>query len=376
MPAVVPYTSRAGRTTFRVRIRADGRQTTVTFPTRAEAEGFAKDCDNRGPQRAFDDYLRAEELATEMSVDDWAQRWLASLTVSPGSLDNYRRDWRRRWQPHLGHLKLSQVTREDVTTALKAQTGAPKTVSNAWGTLASMFKVAVSDGHLDRSPTLGVKLPKHEHHEDTEHRYMTGDELLQLVADTPEHYRPLVWMLVGTGMRWSEATALTVADVDLKAKTVRVAKAWKRDRANGTWYVGTPKTKRSRRTITLPTEVVEAVRPLTAGRGRRDLLFTNNRGDWVRHQTFYRETWRKHCVRSLAAPRPRIHDIRHSHVALLVAAGVSLPVIQARLGHEKITTTIDTYGHLLPDLQVAAADAAQRVLGGARSFETGSSVPA
>jgi integrase len=69
---------------------------------------------------------------------------------------------------------------------------------------------------------------------------------------------------------------------------------------------------------------------------------------------------------SLADPRPRIHDLPHTHVALLVAAGVSLPVIQARLGHERFTTAIDTYGSLLPDLQIAAADAASRALGAPR----------
>jgi integrase len=118
------------------------------------------------------------------------------------------------------------------------------------------------------------------------------------------------------------------------------------------------------------------VRPLTIGRKRGELLFTNRNGDQVKHQPFYREHWvpqtRKDGTRAgstanLADPRPRIHDLRHTHVALLVAAGVSLPVIQARLGHEQIATTIDTYGHLLPDLQIAAADAASRALGSPRA---------
>lgn len=362
MPKVNTRTLSDGSTSHFVRFRADGRQTSLAFTTRPEAQQFARDCVQRGGQWAFDNYLREEEIASEMSLDDWAKRWLASLTISPGSIDNYRRDWARRWQPHLGHMKLSQITREDIIVALKAQTGAPKTVANAWGTLATMLKVAVLDGHLDRSPAVGVRLPNHEGHESPEHRYLTREEFLQVVDDTSEHYRPLVWMLGGTAMRWSEATALVVSDVDLAAKTVRVTKAWKRDRQSRRWYVGAPKTRKSRRTITLPNEVVEALRPLVEGRKRGELLFTNRRGEWVKHQTFYREHWRKACTAGLAEPRPRIHDLRHSHVAWLIAANVPLPVIQARLGHEKITTTIDTYGHLLPDLQVAAADAASRVL--------------
>lgn len=370
MPSVKTRKTKSGATRFYVRFRADGRQTTLTWPTRPPAEAFARDCEARGPQWAFDQFMRAEELAGEPTLSEWAERHFAALTsVSPATLENYRRDWHRRWQPHLGHFKLSQVTREDIARALKAQTGADKTIANAWGTLASMFKAAVLDGHIDRSPCQGVKLPKRTSHERVEHRYLTVDELQQMLADTPERYRPLVWMLAGTGMRWSEATALTVADINPAAGTVAVTKAWKRNRLEpgaAGWYVGPPKTAKSRRTVTLPNEVLEAVEPLLAGRRRTDLLFTNRHGGPVRHQTFYREHWVKHCTVNLAAPRPRIHDLRHSHVAWLVAAGVSLPVIQARLGHEKITTTIDVYGHLMPDLQVAAADAASRVLGGVR----------
>lgn len=364
MPKVNTRRNSDGTTTHFVRFRLDGIQTSIAFgDDLREAERFATDVANRGAQWAWENYQRAEEIAAEMTLDEWATRYFAALTISPGSIDEYKRQWRLRWKPHLGHMKLSRITREDVVSAVKAQAGlAPRTIENAWGTLATMLKVAVADGHIDRSPALGVKLPKHEGHESAEHRYMDADELLQVIADTRDRYKPLMWMLVGTGMRWSEATALTVGDVDLEAKTVRVTKAWKRDREKGAWYVGQPKTRKSKRTISLPNETVEAVRPLVEGRKRTDRLFTNQRGEWIKHQTFYREHWREHCTKNIAKPRPRIHDIRHSHVALLIAAGTSLPVIQARLGHEKITTTIDTYGHLLPDLQVAAAEAADAVL--------------
>jgi len=65
----------------------------------------------------------------------------------------------------------------------------------------------------------------------------------------------------------------------------------------------------------------------------------------------------------VVATRPRIHDLRHTHVSWLIAAGVTPAVIQARLGHESITTTIDRYGHLFPDAQQAAADAASLAFG-------------
>jgi integrase len=360
MPKVQSRKSKTLGTRYFVRFRLNGAQTTLTFGTRPEAERFADDCERRGPQWAWDTYQADEQAAAEMTLSDWAERHFDSMPhVSPATLEGYKRDWRRRWEPHLGHMKLSRITREDVTRALAAQTGADKTIENAWGTLATMLKTAVLDRHIDRSPATGVKLGRRTTHEKAEHRYLTPPEILQVVEDTPERYKPLVWTLAGTGMRWGEATALLVGDVDLEARTIRVTKAWKRDREKG-WYVGPPKTEKAKRTITLPGEVVVALEPIVRGRGRRELLFTNRDGNPVKHQPFYREHWTKACTRNLAEPRPRIHDLRHSHVAILIAGGAGLPVIQHRLGHEKITTTIDTYGHLMPDLHVAAAEITSR----------------
>ena len=372
MPTVQTRTSKAGVTIWYVRFRADGVQTSLVFDIPDEARQFALDVEQRGGQWAADNYWAEQDGGGEPTLAQWAERWLDTQLVSPGTLNNYRRDWTQRWDKHLGHMRLSAIRREHIVRALKAQTGADKTIANAWGTLAGMLKTAANDGLLDRSPAAGVKLPKRTGHEKQEHRYLTVAEQLQIITDTHEHYRPLLWMLIGTGMRWSEATALTAGDVDLDAATVRVTKAWKEDRSKsgpGRWYIGPPKTAKSRRTITLPSETVDAVRPLVQSREPGDLLFTNLSGGRISNNTFHTDHWRtrtahgktRGATASIAAPKPRIHDLRHSHVATLIAAGCPLPVIQARLGHEKITTTIDTYGHLLPDLQQAAADAASAV---------------
>lgn len=370
MPSVQQRPSRWG-TRYFVRFRAYGAETSRTFATPGEAETFARDVENRGGEAALTSLLAAEDEADSMTLAEWAERHFDSLTdVGPAALRNYRRDWETKWRPHLGHLPLHRITREHVARALNAQTGADKTIRNAWGVLTGILRSAVLDGHLARSPATGIKPGRRTDHEAGEHRYLDAAELRQVIDQTHERYRPLVWMLAGTGMRWGEATALTVGDVDLTARTVRVVKAWKRA-ADGSYYVGPTKTRRSRRTIALPNEVVEAVTPLATGRKDR-LLFTTPDGGRVTNSGFTRHHWRARkrrdgtevgCTAGLADPRPRIHDLRHSHVALLIAGGVSLPVIQARLGHEKITTTIDTYGHLLPDLQVAAADAASKALG-------------
>lgn len=371
MPGIETRPLAGGGVRYVVRIRdpdpPPGRSgyTSATFATRPEAARFARDCDDRGVGWALLEYRRGKGEADEMRLDDWAVRHFASLTgIEPGTLTTYRRIYARTWSPELGHLRLSQITRETLARAVNGIDASDKTVKNAWGVLAHMLKMAAIDGHIPRSPGVGVKLPKRTGHRKAEHRYLSHAEWWDLLDATPAYWQPFVWMLGGTGMRWGEATALEVGDLDLERATVRITKAEKWDSGNrGARIIGPPKTQRSRRVITLPPEVVDAVRPLVEGRKSTEPLFTAPKGGTVKHRTFYSDIWRAKSCAPLPAPHPRIHDLRHSHVAWLIAAGVQLPVIQARLGHEKITTTIDTYGHLLPDVQRAAADAASQVLG-------------
>lgn len=365
VPKPERYETRHEGTRFRVRFRQVGIHRSRTFMTEPEADYLCRMIALVGVDRAVDELDAERGQSNEMTLDVWAERHFASLTgVTPGTLTTYRRVYARTWQPTLGHLRLSQITRETLARTVNGIDASDKTIKNAWGVLASMLKIAVVDGHLPRSPAIGVKLPRRTAHQKVEHRYLTHAEWWDLLDATPAHWQPFVWMLAGTGMRWGEAVALNVGDVDLEHATVRINKAEKWDVADrGSRLVGPTKTGRSTRTVTLPPEVVEAVRPLVVGRKSTETLFLAPRGGTVQHRTFYSDIWRAKCCQPLPTPHPRIHDLRHSHVAWLIAEGVPLPVIQARLGHEKITTTIDTYGHLLPDIQRAAADAASRVLG-------------
>ena len=84
-------------------------------------------------------------------------------------------------------------------------------------------------------------------------------------------------------------------------------------------------------------------------------MFTADRGGVVHDGNFRWRIWSKAVEDAKLGKKPRIHDLRHSHASWLIAAGVPLPVIQRRMGHESIQTTVDVYGHLAPDaLEIAA----------------------
>lgn len=354
------------RHVVRVRDTARGKYTSATFATVVEAKRFIRDCEDRGTGWALEEYRRDKNASDELTLDQWAAIHFTALTApSADTVSRYRSIYRKDWSPALGHMRLSAIGRTHVAAALNAIEGSDKTVANKWGVLTHMLKMAEQDGHIPRSPTVGVRPARRTAHLTTEHRYLTRAEFWRILDATPEHWQPLILTLAGTGMRWGEAAALTVADIDAAALTVRINKAEKRDPANPSQrIVGPTKSRKSRRTVTLPQEVLDALAPLL-DRPRNQRLFLPPKGGTLRHKTFYVDIWSKKCLEgaNLTDPQPRLHDLRHSHVAWLIAAGAPLPVIQARLGHEKITTTIDTYGHLLPDVQRAAADAASQVLG-------------
>ncbi|MGH8859759.1 MAG: site-specific integrase, partial [Jatrophihabitantaceae bacterium] len=176
-------------------------------------------------------------------------------------------------------------------------------------------------------------------------------------------------MAVGTGLRFGELTALWVSDFDLRHRTVRVNNAWKRDGDDGAhdvpgWlkklvrgkhrmrghHLGNPKTPKSKRTIEVSAEVASALARAVDGRAADDFVFVSPTGLPIHRADFHERVWTPlmGVVGARGLTPFRIHDLRHTHVSWLIAGGLPLPNIQARLGHESITTTIDTYGHLMP----------------------------
>lgn len=93
-------------------------------------------------------------------------------------------------------------------------------------------------------------------------------------------------------------------------------------------------------------------------------MFTARRGGPITSGPFHHHIWQPACDAAGLSPRPRVHDLRHSHASALIAAGVPLPVVQRRMGHESIQTTVDVYGHLAPDAYAGAAEAMSVAMGG------------
>lgn len=376
----IRYVAKDGTVSFHVRYRLDGASTSTTFrgpekQAKAQAQAFAAMIDAVGAKAALDWQRREDEdhlPANLMTLDEWAGQYIETRTaVTDGTRHGYRRTHALSYGRLIGAMPIARITHADVAVALNKLSQAPfgrggkgysdKSIANAHGLLASMFKEALAEGVITSNPCARIKLGRRTSHQRAQMVLLSRDDFEQLVASIGERHRPLVITLGGTGIRWGEAEALEVRDVNIDAKTITINKAAKWDTRNAQRVVGPTKTVNSERTVVLPDRVVEVLRPLVDNRPRTARLFTAPRGGALQHKTFWEDAWLPACKKAGLDPRPRIHDLRHAHAAWLIEAGVPMPIISRRLGHHSISVTVDTYGHLLPDVQRAAIEAASHV---------------
>lgn len=352
----------------RVRFRHEGKNRSLAFSTLKAAEGWMRLVEVN-PEQA----LAALEAPTAdvlpPTVLDMVEAHIAQLTgVEAGTRANYRGMAARHLEPHpLAGRLASAATRADVgawVTWLQEERGlSGKTIANLHGLMSAAFSTATRDGVRPDNPSTGMRLPRTTHTE-REHCYLTHDEFAEIHALIPRHYQPLAMLLAGTGIRFGEATALQVHDIDLGAREARIRRAWKPTGEGGQRRLGPTKTLRSTRTIAVPERTCEILEPLLHGRAPDALVILNRRERRVTGSTFWQQAWRpavavfagdkfeiekgrKIIVHEVGPGKhPRVHDLRHSWASWHIQAGTPLPIIQRQMGHESIQTTIDTYGHL------------------------------
>lgn len=343
--------------------RLDGKQRSTSWNDEKDAKRFKTLVETIGATKALEAVgLQPPKPASALTVADWLTHHIDHLTgVDPRTVEDYRSYLRKDITPALGALPLEALSRDEVRRWVQAmeQSGASaKTIANKHGFLSAALAGAVIAGHIAANPAASTRLPRGEKQEMV---FLSREHFARLLAEIPEHWRPLVEFLVASGARWSEATALKPGDVDRAHHTVRITRAWKR--GGGGYRVGPPKTRRSVRTINVPASVLDKL-DYTG-----DWLFANPgrggraAGGPVRAPNFRANVWWPATERAKLYPRPRIHDLRHTCASWLIQAGTPLPVIQRHLGHESIQTTVDVYGHLDRRSAQAAADAIAAALG-------------
>ena len=394
MPKPSPRKNKDGSVSWRVQFRIGDKVVQETFETERGAAEFARLVETAGGKAARDVLARRRQGDTEaVTLRAWTAHYLnpdsGLLTgIEPGTRKGYERAAESSFLRILGDYPVDAIQKADVGRWLAWQEAQParrgggkavaaKTVRNYHGILSSVLAAAVSEKIRDDNPAYRTRLSKGVKREAV---FLSPEEFATLLYFTPDHYQGLVMFLASTGARWGEATAVTWGDVNVRTKpaSVRIDKAWKKSETSVP-VLKHPKSSRARRTISIQPDAVEALG--TRGESSELLFATRELKRRVRYHTFMERVWNPAVVKAMnpdmcdevglvpLSRRPTPHDLRHSHASWLIAAGTPLPYVQSRLGHESIQTTVNVYGHLVPEAHIQMADVIGGALANVRSLK-------
>lgn len=346
-----------GATSYAVLYRLDGKQCTLTLRDERQAEALKAAIKAHGIHRALEmngyEIRRDEPKAAPLTVGQWLRRHIDQLTgVEQKTTDDYNRYLREDIEPHLGQIPLTKLTEEDIAawvkhleTTPRKKTGkvpSPKLIKNLHGFLSGGLAAAVPK-LIPANPAAGRRLPRTtgEATEDDdldghERRMLTHEEFASLHDAIIEPYRPMLRFMVASGFRWGEVSALKPGDVDRKESVVRVRRAWKYSSKG--YQLGPPKTKRSRREVNIPKDILDSLDYTN------EFLFTNALGGPVRYPKF-RAIWDRAVVKAKLDDNPTPHCLRHTCGSWLLNAGEPMLAVSRHLGHANISVTADVYGH-------------------------------
>lgn len=364
--------------TYRIRDLIAGKKVTleVGYPTKTSAKK------RMTALRA--DQLRGDFIdprGGKILLNDWIDSYWPSYesTLKPSARRSEESRVRIHIRPLLGTLPLAQIG--DLTVQqFVHDIGAgipdpqcegkwlrrplsPKSVRNVHAILHKLLQAAVSQRYLRLNPSAGSAMPPRVH---KEMRFLTAPEIGRLLAACSgeyERWRPFVLLMLATGLRYGEATGLRVGDVDVLAGSLTVLRT--RHEVDGGAYLFTePKTSSSRRTVMFPREVAAELAGMVTAKDRGDSLFTMDDGTPMT-RNFRQRIWLRIRERA-GVDGLRLHDLRHTHAAVLISAGTPLTAVQRRLGHSSIRVTSDLYGHLMPEVHDSIVSAVSAMLPGQR----------
>lgn len=296
-----------------------------------------------------------------ISVDEYLDRWLESAVkprVRAKTYREYKATLHRNVRPKLGARRLTSVRPADVQDLYTDLQAKGKSARLTHVLLKGALKQAVAWQMLAKNPADYVTPPKRQ--TGSEMHALTQEEVERFLVEAGKsRWAPFFHLLVGTGLRPSEALALRWRDVDLAAGTLTVRRSVQWDKDKRKHVFNEPKTRSSRRTVPLPyglTRILAEHMESVGGAKPDDLVFTTRNGKPGGHRTIVQEAFKPALGRAGLDRSIRMYDLRHTHATLLLVAGVHPKVVSERLGHASVAITLDVYSHVLPGMQEQAAE--------------------
>lgn len=305
--------------------------------------------------------MKNKEENTELFCD-YYEKWISVYkegAIRDVTLDKYKMT--QRWLKKLApDLKLSGLNRISYQQILNdyAITHERQTTMDFHHQLKGAILDAVDEGLIDRDPTRKAIIKGKTPSENKKIKYLNQFELHTLIS-TLNLSSEISWdwfilLVAKTGLRFSEALALTPKDFDFAHQSISVSKTWNYKGEGG--FMPT-KNKSSVRKVQIDWQMVIQFSELIKGLSEEEPIFVKGKV----YNSTVNDILSRYCKRA-NVPAISIHGLRHTHASILLFAGVSIASVARRLGHSSMNTTQKTYLHIIQELENRDIDLVMRSL--------------
>lgn len=316
---------------------------------------------------------------SKLSVEQWLNTWLEDfcVDVKPRTLDKYRSTVNVLLIPHLGKIKLADLSTHHIQHVyngfLRGADGfrqlSTKSIRDTHGTLHRALQQALELDYIKINPSDRCKLPRIEK---TDIKPMETQQIgAFLHAIKGNRYERLFTVDLFTGLRMGEIFALSWDCIDFDKGTLRVYRQL--HQVKGQYFYGTLKNDKPR-SLTVAPSVLEVLKEqraqqrlwkMAAGavwENGEDLVFTDEIGRHLSPNSV--RTALHRITDQIGVEGFRFHDLRHSYAVASLQAGDDLKTLQSNLGHHTAAFTMEVYGHCTEEMQQASASRMERFING------------
>ena len=304
------------------------------------------------------------DMNRTLLFSEYFQQWIDIYkkgAIREATMAKYRmtQRWVKKLMPELKVAELNRTAYQQLLNAY-AKEHERQTTLDFHHQLKGAILDAVDDGLIERDPTrkaiIKGKTPRVK-----KIKYLSQFELHTLISDLDLKEEPnwdwFILLVAKTGMRFSEALAITPGDFDFARQTLSISKTWDYKGEGG--FLPT-KNKSSVRKIQIDWQIVVKFSELIKGLPEDQPIFV---GESKIYNSTVNDALTRHC-RECGISEISIHGLRHTHASLLLFAGVSIASVTRRLGHASMTTTQKTYLHIIQELENKDVDLVMRTLSG------------